>query len=141
MHLVTDRVIVLRICTFYCGISKYAPRVTARVTAFQNMHLARGGSSKYAPSSRGGYTLQNIHLLTLHIFNIHTSRTNHPKYTPSPSEVHILYALPRGKVLISPKIGTYFPHCVSSISGVLARISTNTRPCISAFISGCISVF
>ena len=65
MHLVTDRVVILRICTFYCGISKYAPRVTARVTAFQNMHLARGGSSKYAPRSRGSYTLQNIHLLPL----------------------------------------------------------------------------
>ena len=46
-----------------------------------------------------------------------------------------------GKVLISPKIGTYFPHCISSISGVLARISTNTRPCIKTCIRGCISVF
>ena len=47
-----------------------------------------------------------------------------------------------GKVLISPKIGTYFPHCISSsISDVLARISTNTRPCIRTCIRGCISVF
>jgi hypothetical protein len=81
-----------------------------RVTTFQNMHLARGGSSKYAPSSRGSYTLQNIHLLTLHIFNVHTSRTNHPKYTPSPSEVHILHALPRyaRSNLYTSSSGAYF---------------------------------
>ena len=47
----------------------------------------------------------------------------------------------QGKVLISPKIGTYFPHCISSISDVLARISTNTRPYFRTCIRGCISVF
>ena len=47
----------------------------------------------------------------------------------------------KGKVLISPKIGTYFPHCISSISDVLARISTNTRPYFRTCIRGCISVF
>ena len=73
-------------------------------------------------------------------------QANPNHFTPTPLEVSTKVkakycADPKGKVLISPKIGTYFPHCISSISGVLARISTNTRPCIRTCIRGCISVF
>ena len=85
MHLVRNRVVVVRICTFDCGILKYAPRVTARVTGFQYMHPGRSGSSKYAPRSRASCTPQNMHLV--HLWS-RLSLTSSSLYTSPKTVLH-----------------------------------------------------